>query len=95
MLRLRQVKIEVTNNTPEAITLAIKKKLKVNNIIQYQIHKQAIDARNKSQIYYSYELDVEVANEKKILRHLNNQDITLTPDESYCFKITGKEKIKR
>lgn len=94
MIRVRQVKVEVSRNTEENIIKAIQKKYTINNIKRYKIHKQSLDARNKNEIYYSYEIDIEIDNEEKILKkYNNNQDILKTPNEEYHFNITGQEKI--
>ncbi len=85
MLRVRQIKTNQEDNENEIIK-QIEKKLKAK-IIDYKIHKKSIDARKG--IKYVYEVDVNLKNEDKI--KLTN-DIIKVSDETYKFKITGKEQ---
>ena len=96
MIRVRQIKIEVSQDNQNNLLKAISKKVKIppNSIKNLYIKKQSLDARNKNEIYYVYEVDILVDNEKEILRKNNNFDIFLSPNEKYSFKITGIEKLK-
>ena len=92
MLRIRQVKINILNNSYEDIRSAIASKLKINNeeVIDFKINKQSIDAREKNNILYVYELDVNLKNENKVLNKKIN-DVLITPNEEYKFEITGNK----
>ena len=92
MLRIRQVKINIQNNSYEDIKSAIASKLKINNeeVIDFKINKQSIDAREKNNILYVYELDVNLKNENKVLNKKIN-DVLITPNEEYKFEITGNK----
>lgn len=92
MIRVRQIKVSVDNNTTESIENAIKKKLKANKINGYKINKQSLDARDKNNILYIYEIDVDIDNEKSYLN--KSQDIIVTPDEEYKFESTGNKEYK-
>ena len=85
LLRVRNLKVEVLKKD---IIGALVKKLKVseNDIRDYEIIKESIDARNKQEIYYVYELDVNVKNEKKIKK---NDDIFESKKREYIFSKTG------
>ncbi len=88
MIRVRQVKVNVRrNNLKEEIS----KKLKINtnDIIDYKIIKESIDSRNKPDIFYVYEVDVNVKNEKLILNKNRNDDIFLSNEEVYHFDNFG------
>ena len=65
MLRIREVKIGVDNNTREHIISKLSKTLSTN-VIDYKIVKRSIDARDKNNILFVYTLDVDVENEDKI-----------------------------
>ena len=69
MIRVRQIKIEVSSDNKNALLKAISKKIKLSSdkIKNYKIKKQSLDARNKNEIYYVYEMDIEVDNENEIL----------------------------
>ena len=96
MIRVRQIKIEVLSDNSDNLKKEIAKKLKVNvNLINdYKINKQSIDARNKNEIFYVYEVDVDVENEDEIIIKNNNKDIFKTPNEEYKFIVTGEQELK-
>ena len=93
MIRVRQIKISIHEDNKDNIIKHISKKLKVkeNEIINYKINKKSIDARDKNNILYVYEFDVELINEKKILSNNKSKDILITPNEEYKFNITGNK----
>ena len=89
MLRVRQVKVEVTkNNILEVLTKKIK--IKESDIIDYEIIKRSIDARNKNEIYYVYELDVNVRDESKVIKE---NDVFESKKREYKFNKTGLVKL--
>ena len=96
MIRVRQVKVPITDNNEQTIILKIATKLNVSikKIKNYNITKKSIDARDKKNIFYVYEFDVLVENENNILRKNKSKDILKTPEESYKFLITGTLKMK-
>ena len=92
MIRIRQIKIDILNDNEDCLLKAIAKKLKIssNRIKDYVINKKSIDARYKPQIYYIYEVDVEVDNELEILKlNKNNNDVVVTPNEEYIMPKKG------
>ncbi len=95
MLRLRQVKIEVTNDSLESLTKKVAKilNIKESNIKNLQIHKKSIDARNKNNILFVYEVDINIPNEEKILNKSKNINLIKTPNEEYIYPKMGKEKL--
>ena len=96
MLRVRQIKVEVTSNNEENIKTALAKKLRVeiNQIKDFSIKKQSLDARNKEEIFYVYEVDVSLQNEKDILKRNHSNDILVTPNEEYLFQVMGTKELK-
>lgn len=90
MIRVKQVKVNILSDN---ILESLSKKLKVNieDIINYNIIKKSIDARNKEEIYYSYELDVNLKNENKIKL---NKDISISSKREYKIEKTGNTKLK-
>lgn len=96
MIRLRQILVNINENTDENIIKKCSKKLRGENIIDFKINKQSLDARKKPDLFYSYEIDVTVLNEDKILEKIKANDILKTPNEEYNFIVTGtKELTKR
>ena len=88
MLRVRQVKVDVLKKDIIA-SLAKKLKIKETDILDYEIIKESIDARNKDKIYFVYEIDVNLKNESKIKK---NNDIFESQKRKYIFSKTGTKK---
>ena len=93
MIRVRQVKLNVRNNN---LKQAISHKLKINEseIIDYKIIKESIDSRDKPNIFYVYELDVNVKDETRILNKNKSNDVFLSHEEDYSFNDFGNKRIK-
>lgn len=92
MIRVRQIKVPIYDD--EVKNYAAKKlKITTEEIKSLKINKKSIDARNKNNIHYVYEVDVKVENENIILKK-NNKDISITPLEKYVFKVSGTEVLK-
>ena len=69
MIRVRQIKVPIREDNKETILLKIARKLNISekDIIHYEISKKSIDAREKNNLLYIYEIDVEVLKEEIIL----------------------------
>lgn len=88
MIRVHQVKCR----TPEEIEEKLLKKLKLKkgDLLSWKIRRQSIDARGHK-VLFSYVIDAEVRNEKKVLK---NRDVQPTPDETFRFEPTGTEPLE-
>ena len=95
MLRVRQVKVDVLSDSKENILKKVADKLKisVNDIDGFSIMKQSVDARNKNEIFYVYEVNVATKKENEILKKNKGNDILVAPDLAYKFNKTGTEKM--
>ena len=89
MLRVREVKISVDNNTNEHIKSKLKSILNTN-VIDYKIIKRSIDARDENNVLYVYTLDVEVDNEDKVKL---NDKIIEAPNMDYIEPIKGDKEL--
>ena len=97
MLKVRQIKIPIDCNNKDYILNKISNKLKckVSDILNYKITKLSVDARDKNNLLYVYEFDVDVLNENVILnKNKNSNDICITYDEKYKYEVTGNIKLK-
>lgn len=94
MIRLRQVKVALDNRDKLLNKVAQILHIKKENILNYKIVKESIDARKKDNILLTYEIDVEVNDEENILRSIRSNDIFIAPDETFCFNVTGTETMK-
>ena len=89
MIRVRNIKLLIEEDNENNIINKVCKKLRINNINSYRIVKKSIDARDKSNIYYVYELDIDT-NEKV---RVDNKEVFITPLEEYKYEITGNNKL--
>ena len=94
MLRLNEIKLPL-DHTPETFNKAILAKLgiKTDELLQYQIFRQAIDARKKGSINLVYTVDVVLKNEQRLLSGSKSKSIIQAPDLSYQDVIPGREKL--
>lgn len=96
MLRVRQVKVHVLDNSLEKIKESISKKLHIDSsmIENIKVIRQSIDARHKNDIYYVYEVDISINNENNILHNFkNNNDIFISPNMNYVVECSGTKKL--
>lgn len=96
MIRIRQIKIPIEKDNINHL----KKKISIilncqeTDIKTISISKKSLDARKKPNIFYIYEVDVDIKNEEHLLKkHHINKDIFLTPEEKYIYPEIGNKKI--
>ena len=91
MIRLRQVNVNVLEDSDEKLLEKCAKKLRISpsEIKKLSIIKRSLDARKKPDLYYSYEVDISLDNEFNILSKINSQDVFKIPNIKYQFNITG------
>lgn len=95
MIRLRQIKVNIEEDSIEVIKKKCAKKiaLRPEFIKNIKIHEQSIDARKKPEIFFVYTVDIDVDNEENVLKKFGNNDIFKTPIEEYTFNKTGTNKL--
>lgn len=80
MFRVNNIKIRKNLSDTELFEYVIKKyKIEKQDIINWFISKKSIDARNKSDVHYTYSIDFEVKNQKKY-KHFNEVKRLDLPD---------------
>ncbi len=86
MLRLTEIKLELEHSQEELINaICFKLSIKPRDIINYKLFKRSYDAR-RSAMCWIYAIDVEVANEKEILKNLfDSPHVNLAPDMTYKY----------
>jgi len=94
MINIRNIKIDLLNNNYDELKNKISKRLKINKdeIIDINIIKESIDARDKNNIIIVYEVDLNINNEKIILKK-KYKDVSIAPNRDYKFVSTGLNKI--
>lgn len=96
MIRVRQVNVKIDAKNEEIVKQCAKKlKVKEEKIKDYKIVKKSIDARDKENIVFSYEIDVNLENEQEVLRKNKSKDVEKSNQKQYEFKITETEKLKK
>lgn len=97
MIRLRQIKVDVSKDSILQVRRKVLSKLKIadSDIRKLKINKKSIDARRKDSIYYIYEVDVLLDEnlESKILSKNKSSDVFSVENSKYEFKITGTKKL--
>jgi uncharacterized FAD-dependent dehydrogenase len=95
MLRVRQIKVEVERDSEENLIKAVCKKIRISkeDVIELNIHKQSIDARNKNSIFYVYEVNIKVKNESEVLKKNKSSDVFVSPSLKYTFNKIGSEEL--
>ncbi|SHI30359.1 NAD(P)/FAD-dependent oxidoreductase [Parasporobacterium paucivorans] len=94
MIRINQVKMDISH-TPDALRKKIVRLLKITpeKLLDIQIVRKSIDARDKKAIMYVYTLDAKVDNEAKVAQAVDNKNIMLAKDEEYQFPVSGTGKM--
>ncbi len=93
MLRLTEIRLPL-NHSEADIRVAISTYLAVpaNDLISYTIFRRGVDARKSQAIVFIYTLDLEVADEAKLLSQFENDTrLRTAPDASYHFVACAPE----
>lgn len=97
MIRINQIKLPISH-TDTQLEQKIRKILKLNGGVPftYKIVKKSIDARKKPELMYVYSVDVAIAQETKILKKVNDNNIMLTTEKNYLLpRIESGSLFKR
>lgn len=94
MIRIRQIKILVEEDSRELLTQKIKKVLHIDDIKNIVIIKKSLDARKKSSLFFVYEVDVDCSEEVYIIKKAHSTNVFLTPNEKYLLPNPGSTLLK-
>ena len=89
MIRVRQIKVDVSLDSPSFLRSLIVKKLGMD-IIDFKIMKRSIDARHKDSVCYVYEVDVDVSDESRVKF---GGDILNSVSSCYSFSCSGEVEL--
>lgn len=86
MIQISQLKLPCTH-TQQELREKIEKTLRIRpeELIEYSIEKQSIDARKKPQIFYVYTIHASVLQEKKVFKKVHSKNITIVEKKVYQF----------
>lgn len=93
MIEIHGIKVPVTEDK-KLLEQQIMKKLHLKTVPPYEILKRSIDARKKPEIFYIYQIGVELAHEARIVKKINNNNIMLSNRVEYHFPEIGTEAMK-
>ena len=95
MIRVRQIKVDIRKDSFDYLKKKIIDKLRIHEheLEKLIIVKKSIDARDKNNILYVYEVNVILKNEKKVIKK-NLKDIEVINEINYSIKTMGIEKLK-
>ena len=95
MIKVRGLKVSVIDNSIPKIKEALIKKLHIEekDIINIYIRKESIDARDKDNVFYVYEIDLDLTNEDYVLKR--NKDVEKTIVEEYSFHRCGDKILSK
>jgi len=92
MIRVNEVKLSLEEGIDSIpYKLARILKIGIDEIIEYTIFKESVDARKGGQIYFVYGVDARIKNEEKLLKR--NKSAMRTPDLEYQEIPSGTEKL--
>lgn len=93
MLRVSNLKLGIDEDISLIKSLLIKKlKVKENELVNYKIFKESIDARKRGRIDFVYTVDVELKNESKILKS-KVKDVVQVKEVNYIGVDLGTAKL--
>lgn len=92
VIKIRQIKISITDKIDLIEKVSKKLKIKKEEILDLKIVKRSIDAREKPNLYYIYEVDVKVSNEDKILKR-NIKNVSYTEEIHYQIPNCGNKEL--
>ena len=96
MIRVRQIRVNIDSDQFKEIKRKVAKKLniKVEDVQDVKISKRSIDARDKENIRFVYEVDVVVNNENNVLKRVRTNDVFRTPNEEYKYVLKYDKNIR-
>ncbi|MCX6554422.1 MAG: FAD-binding protein [Candidatus Aminicenantes bacterium] len=96
MLRLLEIKLALDHD-PGALERAVVARLGIRpeELVEFRIVRQAVDARKKGSIHLVYSVDAVVQNEPRFLGRRKTTALVAAPDLSYRYVTPGREKLPR
>ena len=95
MLRLTEIKLPLDHPEGDIKSVIVKRLgIPADDLLNYRIFKRGVDARKKSNILFTYTLDVEVSDEAAILeRFKNDPHVRPAPDTRYHFVAQAPQNL--
>jgi len=96
MLRLTEIRLPL-DHSPDDLrsTILNRFQIKAETLLDFTVARRGYDARKRNAIVVVYTLDVEVADEAKLLQKFSNDHhVKPTPDTEYKFVTQAPENLK-
>ena len=95
MIKIRQIKVSIDKDSHNHLLDKVSHILGINkdDINSLKINKRSIDARDKNNILYIYEVLVSINNEDEILKNNKSKDILKYEERRKVFNVTGETVI--
>lgn len=96
MLRLTEIKLPLDHDAG-ALERAVIARLGIRpeELVEFHIFRQAVDARKKGAIHLVYSVDAAVKNEQRFLQRRKSKAIISAPDIGYQNVTPGREKLQQ
>lgn len=94
MIRIQQLKLPISH-TEKQLVRKMERLLKIRpeEIVQFKISRQSVDARKKEEISYVYTVDVLVKNESSVLKRTKSRQIFPLKEIIYQFPQSGTSPL--
>ncbi len=95
MIRISQLRLPMNHGETEIRNKAAKiLRIPVEEVDELQIVRQSLDARRKSDIFYTYTVDVRTKREAQTARRAKSTQVSLIREESYRFPEPGEKVLE-
>lgn len=89
MIRVSQIKISIDDPIEKVKELVLKRlNLREEELLEYRIYKQSIDARRRGKLDFVYTVDIAVKNEEAILKR-QFSNVVKAPELTYVYPEMG------
>lgn len=97
MLRINQITCPIDHSENQLFTALCRKlKCRKEDILDWKIARQSIDARKKPHLFYSYTLLAACREEDRLLKKLKkDRDITKDDSVTFHFQVTGQKPLAK
>lgn len=95
MLRVTGLKLSIEDDNSKLVDVLSKKlRTKPEDILEYKIFKQSVDARQRDDmIFFNYTVDVALKDEESVLRGFKGSGVGIAPEMNYVHVRSGLEKM--
>lgn len=94
MILIQSLKLPC-EHTQEELKIKICKTLRIKpqQLKAFRVLRQSLDARQKPQLFFVYQIAAETADEKSVIRNAHSPNVTIGTKEGYRFPAHGTEEL--